>query len=126
MYATAHIAGHTIEGKVRGTEMLYQQVCKLLEKPCELKLESFIQAPECSVLTADTSLCVQSQIAELVFKVYDVRQDDLDFRERVITPGQFEYIRKHYAIRREFAAMQVNAGNSVASEAIYGLGFRSV
>lgn len=126
MFATAHIAGHTIEGKVRGTEMLYQQVCERLERPCNLSLNNFIAQPEQSIVSADTSLSSHSQIADLVFQVYDVRQDDLDFRARVTKPGQFEYIRKHYAIRREFAAMQVNAGNSVASEAIYGLGFRSV
>lgn len=124
LFGSAHIAGHTIEGKVRGTEMLYQQVCELIGVSPTRVLDDFIQPPVPSVFDADQSLDKLSQIAKLVHQVYDVRQDDSEFRAKVRSPGQFEYIRKHYAIRREFAAMQVKAGNSPATEAIYGLGFR--
>ena len=32
--ATAHIAGYSLEGKARGTEMLYQALCQQLDKAC--------------------------------------------------------------------------------------------
>lgn len=125
LLGTAHIAGHTIEGKVRGTEMLYQQVCSRLGVPSDRKLSDFIAPPEQPFLRLDQQLSDEQQIAQLVHQVYDVRQDDQRFKAKVMQPGQFEYIRKHYAIRREFAALQVKAGNSSTSKAIYGLGFSS-
>ncbi|WP_102796787.1 4-phosphoerythronate dehydrogenase [Bowmanella denitrificans] len=121
--ASAHIAGHTLEGKARGTWMLYQQVGELLSLPVELPLEAVLPDAELAAMTIDEA--EQAQLAKLVFGVYDIRQDDQLFKTQVSQPGQFEYIRKHYAIRREFAALQVSAGNSVLKKAICGLGFAS-
>lgn len=121
--ATAHIAGHTIEGKARGTEMLYQQVCALLGRPIERKLTDYLPKPERPELLIDEGMSLFEQCQHLILNVYDIRKDDEHFRQNVVRPGQFEYIRKHYAIRREFAAIQVKAGNCAATEAIYQLGF---
>ena len=40
--ATAHIAGHTIEGKARGTEMLYLALCELLGIQADKKLSDYL------------------------------------------------------------------------------------
>ncbi|ALS97717.1 4-phosphoerythronate dehydrogenase [Lacimicrobium alkaliphilum] len=120
---TAHIAGHTLEGKARGTEILYQHLAGLLNKPVVHKLADFLPKPDVSELALQRSLPSQQALGELVFAIYDIRRDDADFRARVTTPGQFEYIRKHYAIRREFACAAVSTGNSAMTEAILGLGF---
>ncbi len=125
LLGTAHIAGHTIEGKVRGTEMLYQQVSSRIGISPTRTLEDFVAPPGQPVLKLNSDLSPTEQIANLVHQVYDVRKDDKEFKARVMEAGQFEYIRKHYAIRREFTALQVKAGNSAVTEAIYGLGFNS-
>ena len=122
--ATAHIAGHTIEGKARGTEMLYQQVCKRLNITPSKTLEDYLPAPVLPHIQLDAGVLSARIFQDLVHQVYDIRQDDKLFKQTVAKPGQFAYIRKHYAIRREFAATRVSAGNLVGSEAIYGLGFR--
>ncbi|GGD67276.1 4-phosphoerythronate dehydrogenase [Lacimicrobium alkaliphilum] len=121
--ATAHIAGHTLEGKARGTEMLYQHLAMLLNKPVAHKLADFLPSPDVAELTPDTTLASQQALSGLVFSVYDIRRDDAHFRANVDSSEQFEYTRKHYAIRREFASASVSTGNSSMTKAILGLGF---
>ncbi|MBN7818959.1 4-phosphoerythronate dehydrogenase [Bowmanella yangjiangensis] len=118
---SAHIAGHTLEGKARGTWMLYQQVAELFDLPCELSLNSVLPASEFAPVSLAS--LEQQHVANMVLSVYDIRRDDQQFRTLVNKPGGFEYIRRHYAIRREFAALQVSAGNSAVKKAICGLGF---
>jgi erythronate-4-phosphate dehydrogenase len=47
-YASAHIAGHTLEGKARGTQMLYQKLCEVkgieASKSLEYSASPFISA----------------------------------------------------------------------------------
>lgn len=124
--ATAHIAGHTIEGKARGTEMLYQQVCHLLKKPVELSLDDFLPAPSKPYIELEKRVLSFEDLTALLLSVYDIRMDDAYFKKTIAQPGQFTYIRKHYAIRREFAAIQVSAGNCSLTKAIYKLGFKSL
>lgn len=119
--ASAHIAGHTLEGKARGTWMLYQQVAELLGLSGELSLQSVL--PETEFCPSTLAHLEQTELARLVLCVYDIQQDDQQFRALVGKPGGFEYIRRHYAIRREFTALQVSAGNSSVKKAICGLGF---
>ena len=121
--ATAHIAGHTIEGKARGTEMLYQQLCKRLGLPVNKQLSDYLPSPEPALLELPLQESAEDVIRDLVLAVYDIAQDDLQFKASIGEAEQFRYIRKHYPIRREFAALKVSAGNYAESEAIYALGF---
>lgn len=119
--ASAHIAGHTLEGKARGTEMLYLQLAPILARPAKISLPTLLPRPTVPRLHCQQP--DQAGLASLVFAVYDVRNDDAAFRQGAGTAARFEYIRKHYAIRREFASVQVSCGNCAMTEAIYGLGF---
>ena len=104
--ATAHIAGHSIEGKARGTEMLYQKVCKLLGKTPQWQLADFCPAPimENLQISADFRL---SDVQSLCRMLYDVRRDDALFRYYLATKG-FDWLRKTYPPRREFASLQLS------------------
>jgi erythronate-4-phosphate dehydrogenase len=121
--ATAHIAGHTIEGKARGTEMLYHKVCKLLNQPILKHLSDYLPLADPQVVELQANELSEQVWRDLILSVYDIRNDDQQFKASINEPEQFGYIRKNYAIRREFAALQVNAGNFHGSEAIYELGF---
>ncbi|WP_438862611.1 4-phosphoerythronate dehydrogenase [Neptunicella sp.] len=124
--ATAHIAGHSVEGKSNGTEMVYQAAAALLNKPVKHHLNDYLPAPDVSVIELGQQNVTWQDLYALVKQVYDVSLDDQLFRTSIEQPGQFEYIRKNYAIRREFAALQVSAGNCPLSQAIYQLGFKPV
>lgn len=122
--ATAHIAGHTIEGKARGTEMLYNALCSMLQKPVNLSLEKLLPSPQQSVLLLNRKKDPINSIKSLILSVYDIRNDDKLFKATVSRPGQFSYIRKHYAVRREFAAFQVQSPEENIIKMAYGLGFK--
>ena len=121
--ATAHIAGHTIEGKARGTEILYQALCKLTGQSESKKLSDFLPIAQPNLLTAKEETSLFEGIRDLVLAVYNISEDDERFKQQVDGPEQFRYIRKHYPIRREFSAITVNAGNFAHSKAVFDLGF---
>ncbi len=121
--ATAHIAGHTIEGKARGTEMLYQQLCHRLNLPFTKYLSDYLPTADPALIELPLTGSTDNIIRDLVLAVYDISQDDVQFKLSMGEHDQFRYIRKHYPIRREFSAIKVNTGNSVESKAIYALGF---
>ncbi len=121
--ATAHIAGHTIEGKARGTEILYQALCKLTGQSESKKLSDFLPIAQPNLLTAKEETSLFEGIRDLVLAVYNISEDDERFKQQVDGPEQFRYIRKHYPIRREFSAITVNTGNFAHSKAVFDLGF---
>jgi erythronate-4-phosphate dehydrogenase len=130
--ATAHIAGYSLEGKARGTEMLYQALCQQLEIPVSKHLKSFLPEP----VISSVDLNIQSNKSETEIKahfdknilnplvkiVYDVRRDDALFRQQIIEQG-FDYIRKNYPTRREFSAISVTLPDTVNFDVPYQLGF---
>lgn len=124
--ATPHIAGHTVEGKARGTEMVYHAAANLLGLSGDLRLADVLPKANLPVIECDSSVPFDANITALVKTVYDIGLDDQLFRATVKDAESFRYSRKNYAIRREFAAMQVNAGKTCYSEAIYELGFSAI
>jgi erythronate-4-phosphate dehydrogenase len=121
--ATAHIAGHTIEGKARGTEMLYLALCKHLGIQADKKLSDYLPKAESSQIKITEKQDFWQVFYLLVLDVYNIEKDDQYFRANMQSADQFRYIRKHYPIRREFSAITLNTGNFADSKAIYGVGF---
>ena len=121
--ATAHIAGHTIEGRARGTEMLYSALCKHLGIQATKKLSDYLPKAEPSSIPLSEKQDFWQVLHQLVLNVYNIGTDDQHFRANMHGAEQFRYIRKHYPIRREFSAIALNTGNFADSKAIYDLGF---
>lgn len=97
--ATPHIAGYTLEGKLRGTQMIYDALCeKLTVAPVQtmhklLPLNMFLW----SELKAHPDRLV---------KFYDIMADDAALRDK-LTDGQisgtdFDQLRRDYHLRREW------------------------
>ena len=121
--ATAHIAGHTIEGKARGTEMLYFALCKHLGIQADKKLSDYLPKAEASSVKISEKQSIWQVLHQLVLNVYNIETDDQYFRANMYSAEQFRYIRKHYPIRREFSAIALNTGDFTDSKAIYNIGF---
>ena len=121
--ATAHIAGHTIEGKARGTEMLYLALCKHLGIQADKKLSDYLPKAQPSPIKVSGKEDFWQVLHQLVLNVYNIEADDQYFRANMHSADQFRYIRKHYPIRREFSAIALKTGNFANSKAIYGVGF---
>ena len=97
--ATAHIAGYTLEGKLRGTQMIYDALCeKLTVAPVQtmhklLPLNMFLWSE-------------LKEHPDRLVKFYDIMADDAALRDK-LTDGQihgtdFDQLRRDYHLRREW------------------------
>lgn len=125
--ATAHIAGYSLEGKARGTEMLYQALCDHIEQRQHITIEPKYQLVNFLPPANISSVKLNQEFNEvllnqLVKMVYDVRRDDAIFRQQLASQG-FDSLRKNYPIRREFSAVQVTLLPNALSDVPHRLGF---
>ncbi|HEY9034621.1 MAG TPA: 4-phosphoerythronate dehydrogenase [Pseudomonadales bacterium] len=122
--ATAHIAGYSLHGKMRGTLMVVEKMAAVLGLPFSPR--AFDRLDSCS---RQLDVACDATAAAIVRAAYDIRQDSDDFlrayRAAVSADEQakaFDDYRKHYANRYEFSYTKVAAGD-MAAEAIKALGF---
>ncbi|WP_108651519.1 4-phosphoerythronate dehydrogenase [Dongshaea marina] len=120
--ATPHIAGYSLEGKARGTEILYRAVCDCLGMPTELSLQPLLPEPEISTVRVRGVLGPEQQ-QKLMQLVYDVRQDDARFRAQVANPGGFDRLRKTYPVRRELSSLRLEGVENDRRAQLQELGF---
>ena len=119
--ATAHIAGYSLEGKARGSEMLYQALCAKLNVDAKYQLANFLPAANIPVIEINEGFS-QILLNQLVKMVYDVRRDDAIFRQQLAKHG-FDSLRKNYPVRREFSATRVILPIHGQSDVPHRLGF---
>lgn len=105
--ATPHIAGYSLDGKIRGTEMLYQALCQHLSVAPKLTNSEFVPSPNFSDLTVE-QVITPELIKSLVHLIYDVRRDDALFRKCVNDEKGFDNMRKNYPERRELSTLTLN------------------
>ncbi|CAM4017313.1 MULTISPECIES: 4-phosphoerythronate dehydrogenase [Pseudoalteromonas] len=119
-YASVHIAGHTLEGKARGTQMLYQKLCVHKGVQANKTLADFLPTPAITQITLQETFSF-ADLGQLIHAVYDVRRDDGILRRNLATDG-FDSLRKKYPIRREFSTVTI-AGAKHNKALLSGLGF---
>lgn len=105
--ATAHIAGYSLEGKARGTEILYHKVCELMKQSVKVKLPALLPIATHSNLTLQKNSHDENALKSLIHLVYDVRRDDALFRHYLTSKG-FDWLRKNYPIRREWSSLALD------------------
>ncbi|MXR70360.1 DUF3410 domain-containing protein [Shewanella sp. JBTF-M18] len=123
--ATPHIAGYSLEGKARGTFMLYQALMAQLGKQVDKSLSSLLP-PLWSHQLSPLSVPDEKALLCLVRLVYDLRDDDELFRQRFQNDKGFDLMRKNHKHRREFSALMLanTAGSDV--DWLFELGFSGV
>ena len=109
--ATPHIAGYTLEGKARGTEMIYQAFCNWQGIKPVLTLDGML--PEMQHLF-DPRHSLIEQLPALLPQLYPIREDDAALRacithdndsaESWVDVNRFDRLRKAYLLRREWAS----------------------
>lgn len=120
--ATAHIAGYSLEGKARGSEMLYQALCQQLKVEPTYELANFLPSANIPYIEINQGFN-EILLNQLVKMVYDVRRDDAIFRQQLSSQG-FDTLRKTYPVRREFSAVTVSLSHNADSDVPHRLGFR--
>jgi len=127
---TPHIAGYSIDGKLRGTEMIYRAACDYFDQLAAWQVHDALApaaAHELRLAAGDTAF---KTIRKAVLSTYDVRQDDARLRATLALPDTvralaFDRLRKDYPPRREFAESGVLAGSvdEDIARCLLGLGF---
>ena len=110
--ATPHIAGYSLDGKLRGTAQIYQALCQHLGVAPSVELQQLMPAAWLSELTIDASADPAWALASICRAVYDPRRDDADFRrslqgDAAMRRAAFDGLRKHYPMRREIDGLEV-------------------
>ncbi|MEO3680725.1 4-phosphoerythronate dehydrogenase [Shewanella vesiculosa] len=127
-FATPHIAGYSLEGKARGTFMLYQKWCELLDFPVKKSLESLLPAFQFNQIVSQGDL-TEGQLLKLSRLVYDLRDDDFNFRVCFSTATGFDLMRKNHTYRREYSAISLTqsvdylSAGSINPSMLNALGF---
>ena len=114
--ATPHIAGYSLDGKIRGTEMIYASACQFFNRPKKW--------------TVNYALLPDPQIVDLTASINPIK-DDNALREvmNMAQPDRavhFDRLRKFYPPRREFAFHQVllNKSQGSLADKLTALGFK--
>lgn len=129
--ATPHIAGHSFEGRVMGTVMVYREVCQFLSVPAAWSHEPLMPPPLVPLVKIDASgRREQDVLREVVRQVYDIEGDDRRFRETPVGDEEsrrkhFDRLRREYPERREFqyTTVELRGGSQKLHATLAGLGF---
>lgn len=112
LIGTPHIAGYSYEGKVNGTKMIYDSLCKFLEarKSFSFKLET----PQNSIKQFDEFNKLEIGLNDLISNIYSIQDDDNRMRKIIVMNKNerikdFDLQRKNYPKRREFYNYTISA-----------------
>ncbi|MGB5444903.1 MAG: 4-phosphoerythronate dehydrogenase [Psychromonas sp.] len=121
--ATPHIAGYSLDGRVRGTEMLYQALCDFLHLKAKYSAADFVAHADINMISIAKKIDA-GLMKSLMHLIFDVRRDDALFREMIEHVDGFDTMRKTYQERRELSTLTVKS--SVAQDTLLQLlGFSS-
>ncbi|HMD14034.1 MAG TPA: DUF3410 domain-containing protein, partial [Bacteroidota bacterium] len=112
---TAHIAGHSLEGKINGVKIIREKICKhfSISLPSGPDLTVLLQDPV-EVNVPSVGLRTNEEfLHRIVSQCYDIALDDAHLRGLLHLPesqrnGYFQKLRTNYRIRREFSNAFVN------------------
>lgn len=119
VYGTPHIAGYSFNGKLNGTQMIYDAVCRFFGIEPSWKADEAL--PPGATITC-TGSADEDVLRDAVLQVYDIERDFETFRQSMV---DFDRLRNDYPLRGEFPTTNVlYEGNASAVRKLAGLGFR--
>ena len=126
--ATPHIAGHSLDGKLRGTWMIQQALARHCDQPIESTFADICPPPALASLHLQHALPPEDALRLCMRAVYDVRRDHDALQRQTQHHGMrkgFDDCRANYPLRREFATLQIQlSGEAVVLEGLLrGAGF---
>jgi len=115
MLATPHIAGYSLDGKMRGTEQIYQACCHTFGLPIRHKLAQLLPEPSIKKIKFGDSVPVHQALRTAIRAAYEIRVDDGIMRSTLLrTEGEpeamkakFDLLRKNYPLRRDIPTMRI-------------------
>ena len=128
---TPHIAGYSLDGKIRATELVFRQVCDILGEDGSGESVPYPGFKNFKTGISFTAIDDQSEILILaVLAGYDVRSDSASLRRMLALEESerseyFDALRKSSTLRREFSSVTVGIppGYPELKEQLTALGF---
>jgi len=108
--ATPHIAGHSLEAKVAGSEMAYLALCDFWQQPPQNQWKAHLPpAPAPIQLKYNEQASLQSILQIIFTQSHNPRQDDEALRANTFeqTQQKFETYRRNYPIYREWSQQKI-------------------
>lgn len=111
--ATPHIAGYSLEGKARGTQLIYDAFCHCFGVEPSTRFEPLLPEVTLDCLhSSDRSMqSLHKQLSQCLTEIYHIKTDDHALRQSVLNTENtaiqmqhFDQLRKQYNLRREWHA----------------------
>ncbi|MFW7523942.1 4-phosphoerythronate dehydrogenase [Vibrio ostreicida] len=122
-FATPHVAGYGLEGKARGTTMIFNSYCQFLGNTLRANASDLLPVAPVPRLVLDREWD-EATLHSITQLVYDVRKDDALFRREISRSGAFDLMRKNYWDRREYSAVTLVGDDSCRLPPLEKLGFQ--
>ena len=121
-FTTPHVAGYGLEGKARGTTMIFNSYCEFLGNELRANASDLLPVAPIPCMHLDRAWD-EAALFTLTQTIYDVRKDDALFRREIPKPGAFDKMRKQYWDRREYSAVTLVGDDSCNLSPLAKLGF---
>ncbi len=121
MLGTPHIAGYSQDGKLAGTRMVLEACCRCFGLPVPA-MAGESGRPR---LRLDARLDAVELLRSALLQGYDIRADDDRLRAALRddeTGAAFDALRRHYPVRRELAAFDVEVDGELSARQAQLLG----
>lgn len=110
--ATPHVAGYSLEGKMQGTEMIYQAMSQSMGLPVRKKAGQFLPEPALSKLSFTSAAEEDRALRTALLACYDPRTDDARLRltmkgNAAERAAEFDRLRRDYPVRRECSSVKI-------------------
>ncbi len=104
---TSHIAGHSLDGKAKGTKMMFDALSTWFKNNEKFDLDEYLPKPEITTIDITNSIKDSDEdiLREIVHKLYDIKKDHSKLKEIVYgenSADEFKNFRTNYPVRREF------------------------
>jgi erythronate-4-phosphate dehydrogenase len=112
LIGTPHIAGYSMEGKINGTQMIYNSLCKFLGVEKSFSFEKEISLNQIKLVEENAN--IEIIMDKLIESIYSIKEDDKRMRKMLMMDQNerkkyFDLQRKNYPIRREFDNYSINS-----------------
>ena len=130
LFGTPHVAGHSLDGKVAGTAMIYRAACKHLGLEPQVDPRSFLPDPQVPEIVLKDRGRPREIVRRVALSIHNPLDDDAALRGAFKMPkaerGElFDSLRRNYGPRREFHNTELvfKSCPEGGREMLLGLGF---
>ncbi len=127
---TPHIAGYSIDGKIRATEMIFEELCRHFRQPLEWE-KNHLYPAIASIEPRAERLRDDDALRSIISQAYDILRDDSAMRNLGFIPPDgaqagFDRLRNEYRFRPEFRhfSITLNREQNRLAGVLRSLGFQ--